>query len=66
MFDIAILAGATTLVLLHLLFFWKALMSRSDISKMSRSTWMMLSLLLGPTGYYVYLGVMPCDLVADE
>ncbi|WP_156104022.1 hypothetical protein [Shewanella mangrovi] len=66
MFDIAIIVGITTLTVLHLFFGWKAFSSRSIISVGSRSRWITLSLLLGPVGYYFYLGIIPCDLVADE
>ena len=66
MFDITLLVGISTLGALHLRFGWKALRSTSLINKKARSNWLMLSLILGPMGYYFYLGMLPCDLIADE
>lgn len=66
MFDITLLVGISTLGVLHLCFGWKALRSASLINHKTRSSWTMLSLILGPAGYYFYLGIIPCDLITDE
>lgn len=66
MFDIALLIGVTTLAVLHLVFAWKALNSTSVIDPKTRSNWTLLSLVLGPVGYYFYLGTIPCELIDGD
>ncbi|WP_417761519.1 hypothetical protein [Shewanella sp.] len=66
MFDITLFVGVTTLAVLHLVFAWKALNSTSVIDQKTRSSWTLLSFILGPAGYYFYLGTIPCELIDGE
>ncbi|MCH1918719.1 hypothetical protein L9G15_04660 [Shewanella sp. A3A] len=66
MFDIGLLVGVITLMILHLAFAWKALNSTSVIDPKRRTSWTLLSFILGPAGYYFYLGTIPCELIDGE
>lgn len=64
--DIAILLGAGLLLVLNLLFAWRAYTSRLRLSLNRRYHWVVISLILGPIGYYAVQGFLPSELFCEE
>jgi len=64
--EIAIALMLLLLVMLHTFFAFKALNAVADISPGRKRLWCLLSLCLGPAGYYFYLGLIPCDMMHEE
>jgi len=52
--DITLVLMLITLLILHLQFCYRAFTSKAHIKNAQRILWSMLSLLMGPLGYYVY------------
>lgn len=64
--DVAIATMIVSLLLLHCMFGLKAISSTARISQSKKTCWFMLSLVLGPIGYYFYQGIIPCDQLSDD
>lgn len=64
--EITTLVLLALLVVLHCLFGYKAIRNDASIKGSQRLLWCVLSLLLGPAGYYFYQGMIPCELLGRE
>ncbi|AZG35891.1 MAG: hypothetical protein V7771_00490 [Shewanella psychromarinicola] len=59
--DITLVIMLIALLILHIHFCYRALMSKAPIGNAQRFVWSMLSLLMGPLGYYVYQNIIPLE-----
>jgi hypothetical protein len=59
--DPGILIMLCGLSLLHCMFAAKALNSKALISQKKKRLWSIISLLLGPIGYYCFQNRIPCE-----
>ncbi|AZQ10811.1 MULTISPECIES: hypothetical protein [Shewanella] len=64
--EITILSLLILLVVLHCLFGYKAISNDAKITPAQKLLWCVLSLSLGPAGYYFYQGLIPCDMLGRE
>ncbi len=64
--EITILLLLVLLLMLHCLFGYKAINSTAKITTRQKLLWCVLSLGLGPAGYYFYQGLIPCDMLEHE
>jgi hypothetical protein len=59
--DIMLAILLVTLVLLHVLFCYRAITSHAHISNNKRWFWSGISLVMGPLGYYVFQNSLPLE-----
>ncbi|AFV73543.1 hypothetical protein SIL85_02760 [Shewanella oneidensis] len=64
--DIIIIAMLIGLILLHCLFAARVIKSQVSLSTNQKCLWCLLSLLLGPIGYYAYHGLIPLDKLQND
>lgn len=64
--DINIIAMLLGLFLLHCLFARRVFKSQAKLSTNAKWFWCLLSLLLGPVGYYAYHGFIPLDKLQKD
>lgn len=64
--EITILSLLVLLIVLHCVFGYKAISSDAKITSGQKVLWCILSLCLGPAGYYFYQGLIPCDMLGRE
>ncbi|AUD60554.1 MAG: hypothetical protein KJ856_19115 [Gammaproteobacteria bacterium] len=64
--DINIIFMLGGLMLLHCLFALRAFKSKVDLSTNKKWVWCLLSLILGPMGYYGYHGFIPLDRILKD
>ncbi|MFG7352591.1 hypothetical protein ACGMNB_16615 [Shewanella oncorhynchi] len=64
--DINIVIMLGGLVLLHCLFALRAFNSKVDLSTNKKCLWCLLSLILGPMGYYGFHGFIPLDRILKD
>lgn len=63
--DITLALSMSALLMLHLLFCIKASKPHIHINPFQRKMWMLVSLLLGPLGYYLFQMRFPLDILDD-
>ena len=59
--DITLAILLVTLMLLHVLFCYRAITSHAQISSNKRWFWSGISLVMGPLGYYVFQNSLPLE-----
>ncbi|MBB1362147.1 MULTISPECIES: hypothetical protein [unclassified Shewanella] len=59
--DITLVLMLIALLILHIHFCYRAYTSKAHIKHGQRVVWSMLSLLMGPLGYYVYQNMIPLE-----
>ncbi|QBF81524.1 hypothetical protein EXU30_01515 [Shewanella maritima] len=59
--DIMLLVLIALLIILHIHFCYRALTSHAKIDAYKRYIWGVLSLFMGPLGYYLYQNQLPLD-----
>lgn len=59
--DITLVLMLIALLILHIHFCYRAFTSKAHITNGQRVVWSMLSLLVGPLGYYVYQNMIPLE-----
>ncbi|MCP3126993.1 MULTISPECIES: hypothetical protein [Shewanella] len=64
--DINITAMLIGLLILHCLFALRAFKSPARLSTSKKCVWCLLSLFLGPLGYYSYHGLIPLDKLQKD
>ncbi len=64
--DINVIGMLSGLALLHGLFALRAFKNQVRISPHKKYIWCLLSLLLGPMGYYAYQGLIPLDKLSKD
>ncbi|MFB2649866.1 hypothetical protein [Shewanella mangrovisoli] len=64
--DIYIIAMLIGLTLLHCVFARRVFKSQANLSTNKKCLWCLLSLFLGPIGYYAYHGLIPLDKLPND
>jgi hypothetical protein len=59
--DITLVLMLIALLILHIHFCYRAFTSKAHIKNTQRNVWSLLSLLMGPLGYYVYQYMIPLE-----
>ncbi|MCL1113995.1 MULTISPECIES: hypothetical protein [Shewanella] len=59
--DITLVFMLIALLMLHIHFCYRAFTSKAHIKNSQRIVWSMLSLLMGPLGYYIYQNLIPLE-----
>ncbi|QDE31612.1 MULTISPECIES: hypothetical protein [Shewanella] len=59
--DITLVLMLIALLVLHIHFCYRAFTSKAHIKNAQRIVWSMISLLMGPLGYYVYQNMIPLE-----
>ena len=59
--DITLVLLLIALFFLHIHFCYRAFTSNAELNTTQRFSWGMISLLMGPLGFYIFLNFLPLD-----
>jgi hypothetical protein len=65
--DMTLALMLMSLLIIHLLFFYRAITSNlSEINSIRRFVWGLASLCMGPLGYYLYQSLLPLEHIEQQ